>query len=321
MHDHSCDPSCALQPPAPLAGISLAKVRARFVREAVRGTCDTGRYRMPYFVWGTGPPLVFVHGLGDNQEGFLQPISRLSSQFRCIAYNQPVGPPHPHGDGARLGRYRHADLVEDLFVLLDHVRAPRSYIYGSSFGSIIVLGALARQPERFARGILQGGLACRPLRLIEYVLAHIGRYLPGRVRDLPVRERVMREIFGRYFSGRDEADWQHFCACTGRTTASAMARFALLLHRTDLRQLLPRIRQPVLLICGDADGVVGPEYQDVLQQGLPNAGRLIIPNCGHIPSYTHPEILSEVVRQFLTPPEVRSQRSEVSNQIFPTSDL
>jgi pimeloyl-ACP methyl ester carboxylesterase len=277
-------------------------VRARFHREAVRGVCDTGRYRMPYFVWGSGPPLVFVHGLGDCHEGFLQPISLLSRHFRCIAYNQPLGTTGHHGDGACVNRYRHADLVEDLFALLDHVAAPRTYIYGSSFGSVIVLTALARQPERFARAILQGGLACRPLRRIEYLLAHIGRFLPGRVKDLPGRTIVLREIFSRYFVGREPECWDHFCDCTGRTTASAMARFALLLHRIDLRRLLPRIRQPLLLVCGDADVVVGPEFQDVLQQGLPNAGRLIIPSCGHIPSYTHPEILAEVIRQFLTPP-------------------
>jgi hypothetical protein len=28
----------------------------------------------------------------------------------------------------------------------------------------------------------------------------------------------------------------------------------------------------------------------------------VIEGCGHVPSYTHPEILAEVIRQFLTPP-------------------
>jgi pimeloyl-ACP methyl ester carboxylesterase len=40
----------------------------------------------------------------------------------------------------------------------------------------------------------------------------------------------------------------------------------------------------------------------MLLQGLPNAGRVVIAGCGHVPSYTHPEILAEVIQQFLTPP-------------------
>ena len=36
-----------------------------------------------------------------------------------------------------------------------------------------------------------------------------------------------------------------------------MARRALLLHRVDLRPLLPAIRQPVLLVCGSHDPLVG----------------------------------------------------------------
>ena len=53
-HD-DCSTTLLLQP-------SLEKLQ----REALRGVVDTGRYRLPYFVWGKGPPLVFVHGLIDD---------------------------------------------------------------------------------------------------------------------------------------------------------------------------------------------------------------------------------------------------------------
>src|SRR6185312_2875681 len=87
----SCAEVCALHPGAQAPPIVLAEALARFEREAVPGTCDTGRYRLPYYSWGEGPPLLFVHGVGDSCRSFIQPISRLSAHFRCIAYDLPSG--------------------------------------------------------------------------------------------------------------------------------------------------------------------------------------------------------------------------------------
>src|SRR5262245_28401189 len=115
---------------SPCHPVTLSSALERFEREAVRGLCDTGRYRCPYYTWGEGPPLVFVHGLSDDATSFALTISLLSRHFRCIAYDLPGGV----GDGARLGRYRHADLVADLFALLDHLGVRQGYLFGSSFG-------------------------------------------------------------------------------------------------------------------------------------------------------------------------------------------
>jgi pimeloyl-ACP methyl ester carboxylesterase len=280
-----------------LPPIDLDEALTRFDREATRGTCDTGRYRLPYYAWGSGPPLLFIHGLADSSRSFLLPVSRLAAHFRCIAYDQPRG----DGDGARLNRCTHRDLVAGVWALLDHLGLPQAYVLASSFGSIIALAALAERPERLPRAILQGGLAYRPLTTAERLLARVARFLPGSIAHLPLRERFLREVHYPPFAARSSAWWQHFLDCSGRARIAATAHQALLLDQVDLRPLLPQVRQPVLLVCGDRDTVVGPAYQEMLLEGLPSAGRVILEGCGHIPSYTHPEVLAEIVRQFLTP--------------------
>src|SRR5262249_47358479 len=125
----SCDlGACVASAPAPIA---LAEALARFRQEAVTGVCDTGRYRCPYWVWGTGPAFLFIPGLSDDARSFVLLVSPLAPHFRCIAYALPAG----RGDGARWGRYRHADLVADALTLLDHLQVRQSYVLGSSFGS------------------------------------------------------------------------------------------------------------------------------------------------------------------------------------------
>ncbi len=286
---------CALS--GELAPISLGEALARFERQASHGVCDTGRYHMPYFVWGEGPPLLFIHGVSDTGHSFLLPISRLSAQFRCIAYELPSG----QGDGARLNRYTHADLVQDVWALLDHLRIPQSYVLGSSFGSTIALAALHERPQRTPRGILQGGLAWRPLRRAERFVARVARLLPGRMARLPLRERMIDRVHSRPFTQRPLAVWKHFLELTGRTPIRTLGYQAHWLDQVDLRPLLPEVRQPVLLVCGERDPLIGRAHEEMLLKGLPNAGRVMIEGCGHTPSYTHPEVLAEVVRQFLTP--------------------
>lgn len=294
----SCAEVCALHPGEQVAPIDFAEARARFEREAIHGVCKTGRYRMAYYIWGEGPPLLFVHGLGDSGHSFLQPISRLSTHFRCIAYELPSG----HRDGARLYRYEHDHLIADIWSLLDHLDLRQSYILGSSFGCTIVLKALLARPDRLPRAILQGGLVYRPLHRAERMLAYWGRFLPGQMASLPLREKVLLKTIGTGFNKSFPDVWTYFLECTGRARLATVAHQAYMLNRLDLRSILPGIRQPVLLICGDQDRVVPRPHEEMLLQGLPNAGRVVIEGCGHVPSYTHPEILAEVIRHFLTPP-------------------
>jgi pimeloyl-ACP methyl ester carboxylesterase len=294
----ACADACALRAPAAGPPIDLGEALARFDRETARGVCDTGRYRMPYYSWGEGPPLVFVHGVGDCSRSFVLPASRLAAHFRCVAYDLPAG----GADRARVRRYTHADLVADLWALLDHLGLRQAYLFGSSFGSTVVLAALHGRPGRVPRGILQGGMALRPLSRRERFVARVGQFLPGAMTALPGRERLLEAVNGREFAGRPPEAWRYFLDCAARGPIATFARQALMVDRLDLRPVLPAIRQPVLLVCGEQDRVIGRAHEDVLLAGLPNAGRVTIEACGHVPSYTHPEVLAEVVRQFLTPP-------------------
>jgi len=294
----ACPDICAVHAAASLPPIDLDEAHRRFDHEAVRGVCDTGRYRMPYFSWGEGPPLVFVHGAMDSSQAWIMTASRLRAHFRCVAYDLPTG----RDDGARLGRYTHAELVRDFWALLDHLNLPRSYVLGSSFGSTIALTAMRERPERLPRAVLQGGLALRPLRRLERVLARIGRFLPGTTGRLPLREKVTMKINGAGFREKPEQLYRHFVETTGRTPVKAFAHQALVLDTVDLRPILPEVRQPVLLFCGDLDVVVRPVHAEILLNGLPNARRVVVEGCGHVPAYSHPEVLAEMVRQFLTAP-------------------
>ena len=283
-------PTCAQR-------LLLGDCLERWRREAQHGVADTGRYRCPYVVWGRGPTLVLIPGMGLDAVSFAMLMARLQEHFRCISFDLPDG----QADGAHLKSYRHQDFVADLFALLDHLAIRETMLLGSSFGSTIALAAMHLQPGRFSRAILQGGFARRPLAWTEVLAASFARYLPGRLGQLPLARRALEHSTRAEFQERESDVWDFFIAQNLHVPISAFATRALIIDRLDLRPILPAIRQPVLMVCGDRDRLVGKTCEEELKRGLPLAARAEIEQCGHVPQLTHPEVLAEVVRQFLVP--------------------
>jgi pimeloyl-ACP methyl ester carboxylesterase len=265
--------------------------------EARHGVFDTGRYRCRHVVWGRGPTLVLIPGMGLDAVGFVMLMARLHAHFRCVSFDLPEGA----DDGARLMTYRHADHVADLFALLDHLAIRECILLGSSFGSTVALAALQAEPRRFPRAIVQGGFARRRLAPAEVLAASFARFFPGRLAHLPFARQVLEHNQRAPFEDREPDVWDFFVAQNLRIPLRAFAARVLLIHRLDLRPILPTIKQPMLMVCGDRDPLVGKACEAELKQGLPVVSRAEIENCGHMPQLTHPEVMAEVVRQYLLP--------------------
>lgn len=284
------EPDCAKR-------LILRECLERWRTETQQGVVDTGRYRCRYVIWGRGPTLVLIPGPAMDAHAFVMLMPRLQAHFRCVSFSLPNGT----DDGAHLMTYRHADLVADLFALLDHLSIRQCFLMGTSFGASLALAALHAQPARFSHSILQGGFTRFPLTRAELLAASFARFLPGRLGHLPFTRQILEYGQRDWFQVREPEVLDFFIQHHLRTPVRALATWMLMLHKLDLRPILPAIRQPVLMVCGDHDTLIGKARDEELKQCLPMAARAEIEKCGHVPQLTHPEVLAEVVRQFLLP--------------------
>jgi len=267
----------------------------RFEAEARPGAVATPRYRCRYYVWGNGPPLVFVHGLTDRAKSFALVMARLADRFTCVSVELANG----RDDGANLTAYRHRHHVEDLVVLFDHLGNERVDLFGSSYGSTIALRALVEASGRIRRCVLQGGFARRPLRWFERVPARLTRPWPGVIDDVLGRRLVLNRLDRDQFATVHRTAFRLYRDCTGSTPIRALTHRTLLLDRLDLRPALPVIRHPVLMIDGDDDRIVPEAWHAEVATGLPDCRRVILAKCGHYQHYTHPGPVAAAVRDFL----------------------
>jgi pimeloyl-ACP methyl ester carboxylesterase len=65
-----------------------------------------------------------------------------------------------------------------------------------------------------------------------------------------------------------------------------------------MKRRLSHVNIPVLVVWGESDRVIDPEYGRVYAQSFPNARFELIPKAGHLPHLEQPEHLITVVRQF-----------------------
>jgi pimeloyl-ACP methyl ester carboxylesterase len=225
-------------------------------------------------------------------------LNRLAERFRTVVYDYPGD--HPD-DGARLGRITHADLVDDFFGLIEHLRIGRTFPVGLSFGSTIVLSALHREPRRFPKAVVQGAFARRQFSTAERLALSLGRLVPGTTARLPLRSQILAYNNRSEFPAILNDRWSHYVEQNGLTPIASLAHRLDLLGRIDLRPLLPKIGNEVLLLQGKEDRIVREAYFEELKSTLPNATGVIMPLVGHQPHYTHAEALAQVIGEWLLP--------------------
>lgn len=256
------------------------------------------RYRMTYRVLGEGPPLIVSQGIAATYRGYSLMLNLLATRFQTIIYDYPGENP---GDGARLSKISHDDLVDDVFGLIDHLNIGRSFLFGPSFGSTIVMKTLAREPRRFPKAAIQGAFAHRPLSFAERTALRFGRLLPGTASRLPMRNKALAWNNRVHFPEEIEDRWHIYVEQNGLTPIAPMAARLDLLGHLDLRSILPRITSEVLVLQGNEDRIVRRQYYEELVAALPNVRGVIMPMVGHQPHYTHAEGMAQALNDFLLP--------------------
>lgn len=106
--------------------------------------------RLAHTITGSGPPIVFLHGVGSSSATWADVAERLSPDFTCIRVDL-LG----HGDSpvpddpAEYTRDRALDDIDDLLVTLDQ----SAILVGHSLGGYLALAHAATRPNA-TRGIV-----------------------------------------------------------------------------------------------------------------------------------------------------------------------
>jgi pimeloyl-ACP methyl ester carboxylesterase len=120
-----------------------------------------GDVELDYELVGSGPPLVWLHGLSGSLDESRPLCERLAKDFTVLSYSS-----RGHGRSTALtsrADYRYDKFADDLERMLDQVGFPHPVVAGGSHGANTALRHALKYPTR-ARALLLVAPGCNALR-------------------------------------------------------------------------------------------------------------------------------------------------------------
>jgi pimeloyl-ACP methyl ester carboxylesterase len=250
--------------------------------------------RIAYHRAGRGAPLLLLHGgWGDGRDWWPQ-LHGLSDEFDVVAWDAPgCGSSDDPPEDVTIDEY--ADFVAEFVSALG---LERPHVCGLSFGGGLALAVYRRHPG-LARSLVlasayagwKGSLPADEVEArISRVRAEIDRppetwiddYLPGFfASEVPpdVVDRVRAIMLDVRPAG----------------TLAMLSAFA----DADLRDVLPTIVVPTLLLYGEADVRSPRPVADALHAAIPGSELVVLPGVGHATNIEAPGSFDAEVRRFL----------------------
>lgn len=243
---------------------------------------------------GSGKTLVLMHGTLMDRSMFAPQLEGLAGSMRVIAYDSRARTP------AGMEAHDIADLADDCCRLLDERGIEKAVIGGMSMGAFVALRVALRHPDRVAGLVLIGGQALAfTSEEQEYWGARYASRRGGKVgvefaaedRDFNFSEEVdardpeLREVWLRRFAERDGTAMHH--------------EVQAWIGMDDVRDRLPGISVPALVIHGDRDASIPVEAALEMYRLLPDAELLVLPRTGHAANLERPEETNRAILNFM----------------------
>lgn len=257
---------------------------------------------------GTGPTLLFVHGLLANGTLWRDVVPLLAGNFRCIVPDLPLGghsvAMNPEADLTPSGM---AQLVADVMDVLDLHDVT---LIGNDTGGAICQIVVARHPQRLASLVLTNCDAYEAFFPWLISPFHYGARLFGErfttVLAWALRYRPAQRLFLWTVARRrmDEATLDAYFASFVRDTGVRRdtARFlAAVSNRYTLEaaRSFPSFRRPVLLIWGKDDVFFPSRLAHRLQRDFPDARLEFVSRSRAFVPEDRPDALANLIAGFV----------------------
>ena len=246
----------------------------------------------------TGQTVVLLHGWASHTQVFRALARALEKKFRVQVMALPG-----YGDDGESG----ACVPYTLERIADMLAAgaPRHCsVVGWSLGAQVALTWAQRAPKQVNRLALIGATPCYTQRADwpHGVKPAVMRQFAAQIkRDCPsvLRRFVALQSLGDAHAVR-VAHQLRTALFTHPLPSQAVLEAGLeILRVTDLRALLPSIRQPALMLHGEHDAVTPCAAGQALTEALPHARFHKIAGAGHAPFLSDPNAVASLLHEFL----------------------
>jgi len=258
----------------------------------------TGATRLFYQIHGARgapgqPAIVLLHGLGSAGDDWPLQVVAFAPRYPVITVDAPG-----HGrSGWLAASHNLRQMAADVAGLLEQLEEPPAHLVGLSLGGCIALQMGIDHPERTRSLVLVNSFARLRSAGWRGALRFARRLWLLAFAPMPATaEAIARGLFPK------PEHREFYQAAVARLASNSKRKYwsairALLLF--DARPHLGRVRCPALVVAGDRDLTIPLSAKVRLQQGIPSARLVVIPDSGHATAYDQAEEFNRIVLDFL----------------------
>ena len=258
-----------------------------------RRLVDTNGIRLNVVQAGSGPALVFLHGLGWDHQLWNDAISRYADRYHVIA-----GDTRGHGESDKpAGPYSIRQFADDWRGVLDALGIDKARLVGFSQGGMIAMQLAADQPERFA-GLFLAATRCR-----------VPPPPPGPRVDRAAKLRAegpvasARDSARLIFSPTFMATRPDYIDAFVNQRAAAPAEPLLAAMQAgagfDVCGQLGRYAGPCTVVAGSADLLTSSDAVAEVAEAIPGAQFELVEGAGHMIPVEQPAVFYSLLDAFL----------------------
>ena len=255
--------------------------------------------RYAYVTEGSGPLVVFGHGLLASKEIFRAQIDALKDRYRVVSIDWPG---HGESDWRRSGGWTMWELGSDAAALVRQLSEEDAIFVGLGQGGFAFLRLALKRPEMVRALVLIDSSAGPedPDRLAGYrQLADVLRHGSDEERR-QIAATAGTIMYGEpWREAEPEALQSEIEIMLAHPREGLYAAAHSVFDRDDVTDRLGEISVPTLVICGELDDATVPQRSEALVEHIPGAELVMVPDAGHHSPIENPGPVTDAIERFL----------------------
>ncbi len=259
--------------------------------EQLKNIAIDGRH-LAYREAGSGPPVVFLHGLGGNSASWQPQFESFADRYRLVAWDMP-------GFGSSelmpLSTTRNYSTLARRF--MDALGIDRAVGVATSYGTVILADLAAANPGRIRAMVFACGVTG---------MAHLDSRERARLRA--VRRSDLERLGQRKFAEQRNATYVQgggaalvakVVELAGSATTEGYLQAYGAMTESNIFDSLSHIDVPALVLSGANDPIAKATDCERVARALPQAEYRCIDNCGHYVNLEQAETFNRLLGDFL----------------------
>ncbi len=236
---------------------------------------------------GSGQPILLLHGWGSSCQVYKGIINLLKDSYRLIAPDFPGCGSTPAMDTP----WDTDDYVDFVLEFLNALDIINPILIGHSHGGRVCMKAAADRKIAPPKIILLDAAGLIPVKTFRQKFKANSFKFIKAVLSLPLINRFSGSLM-------DKAR-RHYGSADYNAAPPVLRQTLVKLVNTDIRDILPNISCPTLLIWGENDTATPLSDAKIIEKLIPDAGLCTIKNAGHFAFCEQPYTAHAIIKSFL----------------------